>query len=118
MSANLREMVSAANMNRFREQFSIPEDVKIKLLPRDANLNKLDGDGIIFPLLAIPEGGVRFPLSPLIREVLAFWGLCPRQGTGNFYRVLSSIEALNRLLGLRLGFSAVRHCYMLSPFPA
>ena len=115
MSGKLRGMVSPANIDRFREHFHIPADVGIELLPKDAKPEDLDAaDGVVFPLIAIPEGGLRFPLSPLFREAMSFWGLCPYQFIGNFYRVVSGVEVLNRLLGLRLGFSAIRHCYMLS----
>lgn len=119
MSGKLRDMVSPANIAHFREHFFIPADVGIELLPKNAKPRDFDvTDGVVFPLIAFPEGGLRFPLTPLFRQAFSFWGLCPHQFIKNFYRVISGMEALNRALGLRLGFSAVRHCYMLSPFSA
>lgn len=40
---------------------------------------------VFFPLMAILEGGVRFPLDPLILGILRFYGLYPDQLPPNFY---------------------------------
>ena len=34
---------------------------------------------VFFPLMAILEGGVRFPMGPLILNTLRFYSLCPEQ---------------------------------------
>ena len=44
-----------------------------------------DENTIVFPLLSIAEGGVRFPLHPFLRAVLRHWDLIPSQPNVNFF---------------------------------
>ena len=48
-----------------------------------------------FPVMAVLEGGVRFPMDPLLLDSLRFYSLCPDQLPPNFYRVVSCINRLN-----------------------
>ena len=69
---------------------------------------------IVFPLLSIAEGGVRFPLHPFLRAVLCHWGLIPSQPNVNFFRIIMRIIELSRRLRINLGIPAIRHCYALA----
>ena len=66
-----------------------------------------------FPLMAILEGGVRFPLDPLLLKTLRFYGLCPDQLPPNFYRVVSSVSRLNKIYGLQLNHHDINFMYSL-----
>ena len=52
--------------------------------------------------MAIIEGGVRFPVDPLVISTIRFYGLCLDQLPPNFYRVVSYVNRLNQLFGLQL----------------
>lgn len=52
--------------------------------------------------MAVLEGGVRFPLDPLLLETFRFYELSPNQCLPNFYRVVRGVSQLNKLLNLRL----------------
>jgi len=45
--------------------------------------------------MAILEGGVRFPVDPLILRMLRFYGLSLDQLPLNFYQVVSCVSHLN-----------------------
>jgi len=45
---------------------------------------------VFFPLVAILEGGGRFPIDPLLLRTLNFYGLNPNQCLPNFYKVVNS----------------------------
>ena len=47
---------------------------------------------IYVPLMAILEGGVKFPLDPFLFRTLSFYGIRPDQGLANFYRVVSYVS--------------------------
>ena len=63
----------------FRAAYNVPRDVDIAYcLKGDINLHRHTGSNIVFfPLMVILEGGVRFPMDPLIIGTLRFYGLCP-----------------------------------------
>ena len=71
MKKHLKDLLSADQISDLRHHFSIPDDVHL-LLVADSTLEmeRTDENTIIFPLLSIAEGGVRFPLHPFLRVVL------------------------------------------------
>ena len=47
---------------------------------------------IFIPFMAVPKGGVRFPLDPFLLRTLSFYSICPNQGLPNFYRMVSCVS--------------------------
>ena len=86
----------------FRQTFNILEDVNVAYChKRETTLYRCFGLSIaFFPLMAILEGGVRFPMSPLLLNTLRFYGLSLEQLPPNFYWVVSCIDRLNQIYGL------------------
>ena len=70
-----------------RVAYNVPEDVDIAYCHEgDIDIQRHRGVNIIFfPLMAILEGGIRFPIDPLIIGTLRFYSLCPDQLPSNFY---------------------------------
>ena len=63
--------------------------------------------------MAILEGGVRFPVDPLIFSTLRFYGLCPDQLPPNFYQVIGCVSRLNWIYGLQLNHHDINFMYTL-----
>ena len=63
--------------------------------------------------MAILEGGVSFPMDPLLLNTLRYYGLCPDQLPPNFYQVVSCINRLNQTFGLQLDHHDINHMYSL-----
>ena len=65
--------------------------------------------------MAILEGGVRFPVDPLIVDTLRFYGLCSDQLPlpPNFYWVMSCVSRLNQIYGLQLNHHDINFMYSL-----
>ena len=63
--------------------------------------------------MKILEGGVRFPVDPLLLSTLRFYGLCPDQLPPNFYRVVSFFSRLNQIYGLQLNHHDINFMYDL-----
>ena len=72
---------SEASLASFRAAYNVPKNVDIAYChDGDIDLHRRSGtNNVFFPLMAILEGGVRFPLDPLIIGTLRFYGLCPDQ---------------------------------------
>ena len=80
----------------------------------DITLQRCVGSNVaFFPLMAILEGGVRFPMDPFIISTLRFYGLCPNQLSPNFYRVVSCVSRLNQVFGLELNHYDINFMYSL-----
>ena len=66
-----------------------------------------------FPLMAVLEDRVRFPVDPLMVSTLRYYGLCPDQLPPNFYRVVSCVSRLNHTFDLQLDDHDINHMYSL-----
>ena len=98
----------------FRQEFSIPADVHLKLAGDDDTIMPTD-HSMPFPIVAFTECGLRLPLYTMFREVLYFYKLNPMQLTINSYRVINGIIALARQENLRITLADLQYCYTMCP---
>ena len=70
---------SKASLATFRVAYGIPKDVDIAYCHQgDIKIQRRHGTNtVFFPLMSILEGGIRFPVDPLVIGTLRFYGLCP-----------------------------------------
>ena len=106
---------SKASLASFRVAYNVPRDVDIAYCHEgDIDLHRrTDSNTVIFPLMAILEGVVRFPVDPLVIGTLRFYDLCPDQLPPNFYPVVSCVSRLNRIFGLQLNHHDINFMYSL-----
>ena len=106
---------SEASLANFRATYNVPGDVDIAYNHvGDINLHRrTSSNTVFFPPMAILEGGVRFPVDPLIISTLRFYGLCPDQLPLNFYRVVSCVSRLNQIFSLQLNHHDINFMYSL-----
>ena len=104
-----------ASLANSREVFNILGDVDVAYCHKgDIALHRRSGSNIVFfPLMAILEGGVRFPVDPLLLSTLSFYGLCLDQLPPNFYQVVSCVSRLNQIYGLQLNHYDINFMYNL-----
>ncbi|GMP65758.1 hypothetical protein CsSME_00026424 [Camellia sinensis var. sinensis] len=71
MAKHLKELLFADRISGFRRHYSVPDDVHLSLVADSTtDMERTDENTIIFPLLSIAEGGVRFPFYLFLRVVL------------------------------------------------
>ena len=99
----------------FRQTFNIIKVVNVAYCHEsEIALHRRSGSSTaFFPFMAILEGGVRFPVDPLLLNTLRFYGLCPDQLPPNFYRVVSCVSRLNQIYGLQLNHHDINFMYSL-----
>ena len=104
---------TAASLATFRQKFDIPDNVEV-VYCHESEIALHRGRGIaFFPLMAILEGRVRFPVDLLLVNALTYYGLCPDQLSPNFYRVVSCVSRLNHTFDLQLDHHDINHMYSL-----
>ena len=84
----------------FRRDYSVPDDVEVAYCHESEIVLHRGANTTFFPLMSILEGGVRFPIDPLLLDTLRYYGLSPDQLHPNFYRVVSCVSRLNQTFGL------------------
>ena len=62
-------------------------------------------------MIAFIEGDMTIPMGKITRDYLRAHRLCPQQCAPNFFKVLGSINALDRHLGFGLTWYDVAHLY-------
>lgn len=98
----------------FREEYGIPNDVLLELGAVETTpWGRLDQ--CPFTVLSITEGGLRFPVNPLLCVFLRRTGLAPTQVSTNTYRIINGIHELNNRLGTNLGLAEILRQYIIYP---
>ena len=96
----------------FRRHYGVPDDVHLEYRFWEDALTSEPGD-LILPLVAIIEGGVRFPIDSLLADFLDFFHLSPSQISPNIFRIIMGVVELNRRLGLNLTVHDIIATYSL-----
>uniref|UniRef100_A0A2N9I524 Uncharacterized protein n=1 Tax=Fagus sylvatica TaxID=28930 RepID=A0A2N9I524_FAGSY len=96
----------------FRHVYEIPNDVRLRYVHWSDALNPPTGD-LLIPVVAIVEGGIRFPMDPLLADFLNYFRLSPSQVNPNVFRIVMGTVELNRRLGLGLSIHDIVRTYIL-----
>ena len=102
-----------ASLATFRQNYSVPDDVEVAYCHESEIVLHRGANTTFFPLMSILEGGVRFPIDPLLLDTLRYYGLSPDQLPPNFYCVVSYVSRLNQTFGLQLNHHDINHMYNL-----
>ncbi len=99
-------------MERFRRHYGVPDDVHLAYRFWEDALTGEPGD-LILPLVAVIEGGVRFPIDPLLADFLDYFRISPTQVSPNIFRIVMGVVELNCRLGLSLTVHDIIATYSL-----
>ena len=89
-------------MEGFKALYHIPWGVSLRYYPLgDWHTHRKEGE-VVIPMIVFIERGMRLPMGRVTRDYLITHRICPYQCTPNLFRVLGSIDALNKQMGLGL----------------
>ena len=95
----------------FKEKYHIPQEVSLRYCSIEGLTFDRKVGEVIIPMIAFIEEGMTIPMGRITRDYLRAHRLCTQQCAPNFFRVLGSIDTLDRHLGLGLTWYDVAHLY-------
>ena len=106
-----RLVKTSALIELFKEKYHIPQEVVVRhCITEGVEFDRKVGE-VVIPMIAFIERGITVSMGRITRDYLRAHRLCPHQCAPNFFRVLGSINALDRHLGLGLTWYNVAHLY-------
>ena len=89
-----------ASMEGFRTMYHIPHGVALRYCaPEQIVTDRKEGE-VAITMIAFIKGGMTLSMGRVTRDYLINHRLTPHQCAPNLFRVLGSINALNKLMGL------------------
>ena len=100
-------------LRHLREQFYLPADITNRAPTAQERSNRPS-----YPLVAfnkaIMKHGTHLPLHPLVRGVLAHFGLSPSQLNSNTYKIMAGMDILWRKI-FEVDLSVEEVCFLCKP---
>ena len=91
-----------AKIKAFKDKYHILQGVTLRYYsPEQIVTNREEGE-VIIRMIAFIEGGMTLPMGRITRDYLINHRICPHQCMPNLFRILGSVDALNKHLRLGL----------------
>ena len=93
---------SEEGMRSFRAKYRVLSTVGMRYAVQGEWVGARRTGEVVIPMIAFIKGGMIIPMGTITRNYLRFFRLSPTQCAPNMFRVLGSIEALNKRMDLNL----------------
>ena len=87
----------------FKRYYRIPSNVSIQHCNLGEWHEERPTEAVVIPMIAVIEGGMRIHMGRVIRDFfLTIFKLCPTQCIPNMFRILGSMDVMNKKMGINL----------------
>ena len=93
---------SSTDMEGFRANYHIPQGVALRYCALNQIVTDRKEGEVVIPMTVFVEGGMTLPMGKVTRDYLINHRLTPHQCAPNLFRVLGSVDALNKQMNLGL----------------
>ena len=100
-------------MRSSKSKYNIPPHVGVRYAAQGEWFDERKTNEVVILMIAFIEGGMTIPMGTLTRNYLRYFRLSPTQCAPNMFRVLGSIEALNKRMNLNLTHHDINWIYNL-----
>ena len=104
---------SEEGIENFRARYKIPPRVGIRYCEDGQWDEDRQGGEVVILMIAFIEGMMKIPIGGVTRDYLRAHRLAPTQCAPNMFRILGSVDALNKKMGLGLTHHDVNWVYNL-----
>jgi len=104
---------SKEGLESFKAQYRIPPGVAIRYCKEGQWHEERQEGEVVIPMIAFIEGGMRIPMGTVTRDYLRPHRLAPTQCAPNMFKILGSVDALNKRMSLNLTHHDVNWVYNL-----
>ena len=104
---------SEEGLESFKVRHRIPSGVTIRYCKEGQWHEERQEGEVVIPMIAFIDEGRRIPMEMVTRDYLRAHRLAPTQCAPNMFRILGSVDALNKRMGLNLTQHVVNWIYNL-----
>ena len=97
-----RLVKNPALIELFKEKYHIPQEVLIRYCSSEGLSFDREVGEVTIPMIAFIEGRMTIPMGRITRDYLRAHKFCPQQYAPNFFKILGTIDTLDRHLRLGL----------------
>ena len=104
---------SEEGIENFKARYRIPPGVGIRYCEDGQWDEDRQVGEVVIPMIVFIEGRMKIPIGGVTRDYLRAYRLAPTQCAPNMFRILGSVDALNKKMGLGLTHHDVNWVYNL-----
>ncbi|GFY86457.1 hypothetical protein Acr_05g0000960 [Actinidia rufa] len=109
-------IMTQEELDRFRESYSLPPSVQIRLPEDDKTIASTRPSKVAFYEVAF-HAGLRLPIHPTIRKIIYYYNICPTQLVLNAWQSLVCTVVVWRAHKLSISFNEFRSLFVLNKNP-
>lgn len=108
----LASEITNEDLGRIRRKYGVPPEIVLTLPRPEHRVSQRLEDGVFFYEDSL-KAGLRFPLHPLVKEIMRFYNICPTMVAPNSWRSIIGFISMCHQVQVTATLPLFRACYHL-----